>query len=372
MNYSRQSIDENDILEINEVLRSEIITGGKKTSEFEQALCDYTGAKFAVVMNSATSALHAAYLALGVGQDDEVITTPITFVATSNTALMAGANVKFADVLSNGNINPKKIEELITPKTKVITPVDLGGLPVDMDNINLLTKQKNIKILDDASHALGSSVCGKMVGSFADATIFSFHPVKPITTFEGGALLSNDEEIANKARLIRSHGIVKKAAWNSDMIMMGYNYRLSDVACSLGISQLKKLDKFISKREEIAKFYDEYFENCPYLNTIKIPKKIRSSRHLYSILLFSDFWCDKEDIFNALHALNIGVQVHYKPTYQFSFYKKLYGELNLNGAENFYKAELSIPCHQLMNLDDAKFIANSLINELKKHKGCKF
>ena len=202
-----------------------------------------------------------------------------------------------------------------------------------------------------------------MVGTLADVSIFSFHAIKPITTFEGGALLTNDENIAKSARLTRSHGMVKKQAWNMDMVTLGYNYRLSDVACALGLSQLKKLDKFISRRYEIAKIYDDAFKNSKYLKTIDIPDNIRSARHLYPVLLNSNLWCVKEDIYNELHDMGIGVQVHYKPTYQFSFYKNLYGEMRLDGAEDFYRAELSLPCHQMMSDDEAKFVIANL-NEL--------
>lgn len=363
MVYSRQKIEDDDIQAVVEALKSDMLTCGNRVVEFESALCELTGAKFAVAMNSATSALHAAYIALGVGPGDEVITTPITFAATANAAIMCGARIKFADVLLNGNINPASIKELISDKTKVITAVDFGGYPVDMDAIKALIKEQDIKIIDDASHALGSSINGKMVGTLADVSIFSFHAIKPITTFEGGALLTNNEEIAKSARLTRSHGMVKKQAWNMDMVTLGYNYRLSDVACALGLSQLKKLDKFISRRYEIAKIYDDAFKNSKYLKTIDIPDNIRSARHLYPVLLNSNLWCVKEDIYNELHAMGIGVQVHYKPTYQFSFYKNLYGEMRLDGAEDFYRAELSLPCHQMMSDDEAKFVIANL-NEL--------
>ncbi|WP_086280463.1 UDP-4-amino-4,6-dideoxy-N-acetyl-beta-L-altrosamine transaminase [Campylobacter devanensis] len=363
MVYSRQKIEDDDIQAVVEALKSDMLTCGNRVVDFESALCELTGAKFAVAMNSATSALHAAYIALGVGPGDEVITTPITFAATANAAIMCGARIKFADVLLNGNINPASIKELISDKTKVITAVDFGGYPVDMDAIKALIKEQDIKIIDDASHALGSSINGKMVGTLADATIFSFHAIKPITTFEGGALLTNNEEIAKSARLTRSHGMVKKQSWNMDMVTLGYNYRLSDVACALGLSQLKKLDKFINRRYEIAKIYDDAFKNSKYLKTIDIPDNIRSARHLYPVLLNSNLWCVKEDIYNELHAMGIGVQVHYKPTYQFSFYKNLYGEMRLDGAEDFYRAELSLPCHQMMSDDDAKFVIANL-NEL--------
>ncbi|WP_086268290.1 UDP-4-amino-4,6-dideoxy-N-acetyl-beta-L-altrosamine transaminase [Campylobacter devanensis] len=363
MVYSRQKIEDDDIKAVIEALKSDMLTCGNRVVEFESALCELTGAKFAVVMNSATSALHAGYIALGVGPGDEVITTPITFAATANAAIMCGARIKFADVLLNGNINPASIKELISDKTKVITAVDFGGYPVDMDAIKSLIKEQDIKIIDDASHALGSSINGKMVGTLADVSIFSFHAIKPITTFEGGALLTNNEEIAKSARLTRSHGMVKKEAWSMDMVTLGYNYRLSDVACALGLSQIKKLDKFINRRYEIAKIYDDAFKNSKYLKTIDIPDNIRSARHLYPVLLNSNLWCVKENIYNELHAMGIGVQVHYKPTYQFSFYKNLYGEMRLDGAEDFYRAELSLPCHQMMSDDDAKFVIANL-NEL--------
>ena len=371
MVYSRQKIEDDDIKAVVEALKSDMLTCGNRVVDFESALCELTGAKYAVVMNSATSALHAGYIALGVGSGDEVITTPITFAATANAAIMCGARIKFADILPNGNIDPKSIKSLINTKTKVITAVDFGGYPVDMDEIKNLTQNSQIKIIDDASHALGSSRDGRAVGSLADVSIFSFHAIKPITTFEGGALLTNDENIAKSARLTRSHGMVKKQAWNMDMVTLGYNYRLSDVACALGLSQIKKLDKFINRRYEIAKIYDDAFKNSKYLKTIDIPDNIRSARHLYPVLLNSNLWCVKEDIYNELHAMGIGVQVHYKPTYQFSFYKNLYGEMRLDGAEDFYRAELSLPCHQMMSDDDARVVISSLNQMLEKYSiGC--
>ncbi|WP_096025239.1 UDP-4-amino-4,6-dideoxy-N-acetyl-beta-L-altrosamine transaminase [Campylobacter lanienae] len=372
MVYSRQKIEDDDIKAVVEALKSDMLTCGNRVVDFENALCELTGAKYAVVMNSATSALHAGYIALGVEPGDEVITTPITFAATANAAIMCGARIKFADILPNGNIDPKAIKSLINTKTKVITAVDFGGYPVDMDEIKNLTQNSQIKIIDDASHALGSSINGKMVGTLADVSIFSFHAIKPITTFEGGALLTNDENIAKSARLTRSHGMIKKEAWNMDMVTLGYNYRLSDVACALGLSQIKKLDKFINRRYEIAKIYDDAFKNSKYLKTIDIPDNIRSARHLYPVLLNSNLWCVKEDIYNELHAMGIGVQVHYKPTYQFSFYKNLYGEMRLDGAEDFYRAELSLPCHQMMSDDDARVVISSLNQMLEKYSfGCR-
>lgn len=370
LTYSHQNIDQSDIEVVLNALKDEILTGGSKIEEFENALCDYIGVKYACVLNSATSALHLAYTALDV-KEKIVLTTPLTFAATANAALMAGAKVEFVDIKSDGNIDEKKLETRLAQNSEnigAICVVDFGGNSVEMDEILTLAKKYKIPLIDDASHALGAEYKGKKVGSMADLNIFSFHPVKPITTFEGGAALSNNKELIDKIRLLRSHGIVKKRLWDSDMMHLGYNYRLSDVACALGINQLKKLDLNLEKREEIAKFYDKEFEKNPYFSTIKIKDYKKSSRHLYPILLFPEFYCQKEEIFEKLLKAGIGVQVHYKPTYEFSFYKKLLGEIKLENADNFYKAELSIPCHQEITLKDASFVKDTLLDILEKTK----
>ncbi len=369
--YSRQSINEEDIKAVTEALRSDFLTGGSRVEEFEKALCEYVGMRYAVVFNSATSALHVSYLSIGLKENDEIITTPLTFMATSNAALMVGAKPIFSDIKSNGNIDENKIEELISSKTKAIVPVDFGGNPVNIDKIRELCDKFNLKLMEDSCHALGSEIKGIKVGSKADIAIYSFHAIKPITTCgEGGALLTNDKEIYEKAKCLRSHGIEKKEFWNSDAYELGYNYRLSDVSSALGISQLKRLDSFIEKRAKIAKYYDEVFKDNPYFSTIKIADNVKSSYHLYPILLERSLWCVKENIFKALHVKGIGVQVHYKPVYQFSLYKRLFGEQRLHNAEEFYKAEISLPCHQEMSLDDAKYVARTLFEILKNQKIC--
>ena len=368
--YSHQNIDQSDIEAVLNALKDEILTGGKKIDEFEEALCEYIGVKHACVLNSATSALHLAYTALDI-KEKIVLTTPLTFAATANAALIAGAKVEFIDIKNDGNIDENKLEARLLKDSKnigAISVVDFGGNSVEIDEISSLAKKYNIPLIDDASHALGSGYKGKKVGSMADLSIFSFHPVKTITTFEGGAVVSDNEELITKIKLLRSHGIIKKRLWDSDMIELGYNYRLSDVACALGINQLKKLDHNLEKREEIASFYDKEFEKNPYFSTIKIKDYKKSSRHLYPILLFPEFYCQKEELFESLLHTGIGVQVHYKPTYEFSFYKKLLGEIRLQNADNFYKAELSIPCHQEMNLKDAKFVKDTLFSILEKVK----
>lgn len=366
--YSRQNINKDDIKAVSDALNSDTLTGGKLVCRFEEALQEYIGVKHAIVMNSATSALHVAYLILGIKNKDEIITTPITFAATANTALMCGGDVKFCDIKMDGNIDENLIQNLISSKTKVITAVDFGGNPVQIDKISKIAKDNNISLLDDASHALGSMVDGKKVGNHADISIFSFHAIKPITTFEGGALVTNDDEFARLARLYRSHGITKTELWDSDMSELGYNYRLSDVACALGISQLKRLDDMIFVREQIANFYDTIFDSNDMFKTIPIATNKRSSRHLYPILLSDNLAKFKKSIFKNLHDKGIGVQVHYKPTYAFSFYKKLYGDISLKNADKFYQSELSLPCHQGMSLQDAKFVSDTFLKIVESFK----
>lgn len=374
--YSRQDINESDISAVCEALKGDVITGGHFVSDFENALCAYSGAKHAVVMNSATSALHCAYLALGLSKGDELLTTPITFAATANAALMCGADVRWADVsLKSGNIDITSIKENLSPHVKIIAPVDLGGNPVDMQSICDIAHARGIKVVDDASHALGSSLEGKKIGcgvlasgkKGADATIMSFHAIKPITTIEGGAVLTNDDEIARKCHLLRSHGISKTELWDSDMSMLGYNYRLSDVACALGLSQLERLDEFVDIRNEIAAIYDEFFSTCQWAKNMKIPTSVCSSRHLYIILLCDELAKKKAQIFSELHSQNIGVQVHYKPTYSFDFYRQKYGQISLPNAELFYQKELSLPCQQKMSANDAKIVLETLEKIARKY-----
>ncbi len=368
LSYSHQNIDESDIKIVSKALKEDFLTGGKKIEEFENALCEYVGVKYACVLNSATSALHLAYRALGVSEKI-VLTTPMSFVATANAALMAGARVEFIDIKNDGNIDEKKLEARLKQDSKnigALCVVDFAGNSVELDFILNLSKTYKIPLLDDASHALGALYRGKKVGSVADLSVFSFHPVKPITTFEGGAVVSNDKEKIEQIKLLRSHGIVKKALWDSDMFELGFNYRLSDVACALGINQLKKLDFNLEKREQIAQFYEKEFDKNPYFSTIKIKDYKKSSRHLYPILLFPEFFCKKEELFQALIDAKIGVQVHYKPIYAFSFYKKLLGEISLKNADWFYKAELSLPAHQEMSLKQAKFVRDELFKIFEK------
>ena len=372
--YSTQFIDEDDIAAVTNILKSSHLTQGSQVEAFEKALCDYTGAKYAVTFNSATSALMGAYSSAGIGEGDEIITTPISFVATSNMAIALGAKAVFCDVKLDGNIDERMIEKLITPQTKAIVPVDFGGKPVALSKIQEIADRHRLLVIEDACHALGSEIESKKIGSLCDMTIFSFHAIKPITTGEGGAVMTDNKEYADALRRFRSHGIVKKKFWNMDMIKMGYNYRLTDIAAALGLSQIKKLDAFIDKRNEIAAYYDERFKGHKLFQTIPIPQSERSARHLYPITLIPSLQCPKEDIYSSLHEKGIGVQVHYKPIHQNSFYIEHYGKQSFNVAEDFYRSELSLPCHQKMGLEDAAFIADTFLEILEAYaiRGCSF
>ena len=369
--YSTQLIEQDDIDAVVEVLKSPFLTQGKQVELFEKALCDYSGAKYAITFNSATSALLGAYTVCNIKKDDEIITTPISFVATSNMFVYLGAKPIWCDVKLDGNIDESLIEKLITPRTKAIVGVDFAGKPLEMQKIKDIAKKHNLLFIDDASHALGSSIDAKKVGSFADMSILSFHAIKPITTGEGGAVLTDNEELATKLKLFRSHGIIKKELWNSDMISQGHNFRLTEFAAALVISQLKKLDGFVKRRNEIASYYDERFKGEKFFLTQKIPLHVVSSRHLYPIILNPEFHCQKEDIFKELQAKDLGVQVHYKPIYQNSFYKEQFGDITLRVTEDFYKSEISIPCHQKMTQEDASFVADTFLEVLGKysHRG---
>ena len=362
LSYSTQHISKDDIEGVVAVLQSSHLAQGKKVEEFEASLCSYTNTTYAITFNSATSALYASYLACGISKDDEIITTPISFVATSNMFVALGAVPVWCDVKEDGNIDETLIEKLITPKTKAVVPVDFAGKPVAIKEIHAIAKKYNLLVIQDSSHALGSSIDGEKIGSLSDMTIFSFHAIKPITTSEGGAVLTDNEVYAKRLRLIRSHGVEKKGLWKSDMLTMGYNFRMTEVAGSLGCTQMKKLDGFIQIRNEIAAYYDERFKDEKLFFVLKMNKELTSSRHLYPIFLSPKLRHKKEQIFQKMQKNALGVQVHYRPIYQNSFYVEKFGETSRPMAENFYNSEISIPCHQQMNLDDAKYVADTIID----------
>lgn len=368
--YSTQLIEEEDIKAVIKALESSNLTQGKLTQDFENNLCEYLGVKHALVFNSATSALYTAYKAASIEKNDHAITSPITFAATANMMLECGALPVFCDIKRDGNINEKLISSLITPQTKAIVSVDYAGNSVEVKSIQDICEKNRLIFISDSSHSIGAKYQNKKIGTLADITIFSFHAIKPITTGEGGALVTNNTDFYEQAKLIRSHGVVKKELWNTDVIKSGFNFRMTEFQAALGISQLKKLESFLQIREEIAQFYDKAFKGNPYFFTLHQDMPHTTTNHLYPIILAPEFWCSKEDIFKALLQDELGIQVHYKPVYEFSLYKKLLGEMELSNARDFYRAEISIPCHQKMDLEMAKQSAEKILKVFENIKTC--
>ncbi|PAF54467.1 UDP-4-amino-4,6-dideoxy-N-acetyl-beta-L-altrosamine transaminase [Helicobacter sp. 13S00482-2] len=368
--YSTQYIEDDDIQAVIEALRSPTLTQGNLTQEFEERIADFIGAKYALVFNSATSALYASYKAINLDHDHYAITSPISFVATTNMMLECHSKPIFCDIKRDGNIDENSIKSHITNQTSAIVSVDYAGNSIEAEVIQKICKENNLVFISDSSHSFGGKYQNQKIGTLADATIFSFHAIKPITTAEGGALLTNNADIYEQAKLIRSHGVTKKELWNSDVTRSGFNFRMNELQAALGISQLKKINRFLHTKEEIAKFYDKAFEGNPYFFTLHQHIKHFSTNHLYPIILAPEFWCSKEDIFRSLQEKGLGVQVHYKPINEFSLYKKLLGEVNLPNARDFYRAEISIPCHQKMSYADAKITAEKILSVFEKFKAC--
>jgi len=368
--YGKQTIDDADINAVIETLKSDFITQGPKIDEFEKALAKYCGAKYAVAFNSGTSALHGAYFAFDLKKGDEMITSPNTFVASSNAALYLGANVKFGDVEKDtGNIDVSKIET--DDNTKLITPVHYSGNPVDLKE---LSEIDNVKIIEDGAHALGAKYNGKKIGSltYSEMAMFSFHPVKHITTGEGGIIVTNDEEYYERLQLFRSHGITKNnlvneshGDWYYEMHELGFNYRITDIQCALGLSQLKKLDSFVKSRKKIASVYNEIFEDNPYFDVTIEKEGCESAYHLYPILLNDELAKHKKEIFSKLRANGLGVQVHYIPVYKQPYYQKLgFDDKLCPVCEEYYKKELSIPMYPTLTDEDIEFVKDTLYKVL--------
>ncbi|MFH1846197.1 MAG: UDP-4-amino-4,6-dideoxy-N-acetyl-beta-L-altrosamine transaminase [Candidatus Omnitrophota bacterium] len=361
--YGKQYIDEEDIKEVLGALRSDWITQGPRVKEFEDALCAFTGAEYAVAVSSGTAALHIAALSAGINEGDEVITSPITFAASANCVLYCGGKSIFADIDSAVvNIDPEEIEKKITPRTKAIIPVHFAGHPCDMEKINTIAKKYGLIVIEDAAHALGAEYKGSKIGSceYCDMTILSFHPVKHITTGEGGAVLTNDKALYDKLVLFRSHGITKDCpdgdgAWYYEMRALGYNYRITDIQCALGTSQLRKLDGFIKRRKEIAGVYDNAFCDSPVFDIPEETEDVSSSRHLYVIRLRGENQQSRKDIFDELRAKGIGVQVHYVPVHYHPYYRENgYKDVSYPQAESYYASAISLPLYPAMSDDDVR------------------
>lgn len=374
--YSHQWIDSKDIKEIVKVLRTDWITQGPKIEEFEQKLAKYCGAKYAVAVSSGTAALHAAFAAAGIGRGDEVITTPLTFVATANAVVHCGGKPVFVDIREDTlNIDPKEIEKKITKKTKAIAPVDFAGHPCNYDKILKIAKEHKLLVIEDASHALGSKYKGRRIGGIADMTIFSFHPVKAITTGEGGMVVTNRKNFYQRLKIFRHHGIVKKpekGGWYYEIEKPGYNYRITDFQCTLGLSQLKKLDRFIKRRREIVFKYNKAFKNIKEIISPIESDYAKSAWHIYVIqLCLEKLKVGRREIFEALQREGLGIQVHYVPLHLQPFYRKKFGYKigDFPMAEKYYKRALTLPLFPKMTntkVEKIIKIVKKIINFSKK------
>ncbi|GAA7715121.1 UDP-4-amino-4,6-dideoxy-N-acetyl-beta-L-altrosamine transaminase [Helicobacter pylori] len=361
--YSEPCLDEEDKKAVLEVLNSKQLTQGKYSLLFEEALCEFLGVKHALAFNSATSALLTLYRNFSDFSADcnEIITTPMSFVATANMLLESGYTPVFAGIKNDGNIDELALEKLITKKTKAIVSVDYAGKSVEIESIQELCKKHSLSFLSDSSHALGSEYQNKKVGGFALASVFSFHAIKPITTAEGGAVVTNDSELYEKMKLFRSHGMLKKDFFEGEVKSIGHNFRLNEIQSALGLSQLKKAPLLMQKREEVALVYDRIFKDNPYFTPLHPLLKDKSSNHLYPILMDQKFFTFKRSILESLHKLGILAQVHYKPIYQYQLYQQLFNTAPLKSAEDFYNAEISLPCHANLNLESVQNITHGVL-----------
>ncbi|WQY36347.1 UDP-4-amino-4,6-dideoxy-N-acetyl-beta-L-altrosamine transaminase [Helicobacter pylori] len=368
--YSEPCLDEEDKKAVLEVLNSKQLTQGKRSLLFEEALCEFLGVKHALVFNSATSALLTLYRNFsGFNADcNEIITTPISFVATANMLLESGYKPVFAGIKNDGNIDELALEKLINEKTKAIVSVDYAGKSVEIGSIQKLCKRHSLSFLSDSSHALGSEYQNKKVGGFALASVFSFHAIKPITTAEGGAVVTNDGELYEKMKWFRSHGMIKKDFFEGEVKSIGHNFRLNEIQSALGLSQLKKAPLLMQKREEIALVYDRIFKDNPYFTPLHPLLKDKSSNHLYPILMRQKFFTCKKLILENLHKRGILAQVHYKPIYQYQLYQQLFNTAPLKSAEDFYRAEISLPCHANLDLKSVQNIAHSVLKTFEDLK----
>lgn len=353
--YGKQTLDFSDYWSVLSTLKSPFLTCGPKVKEFEQEICKYTGAKYCVSVANATAALHIAMIALGIHQGDEVITSPNTFLASSNCILYAGGTVKFADVEPDtANIDPEELRKQITPRTKAVIPVHFAGQSCDMERIYEIAKANRLFVIEDAAHAIGSDYKGTKVGSckYSDMTIFSFHPVKTITTGEGGAITTNNEELYKKLLALRSHGMYKDGEmaknWKYEMRDLGFNYRLTDIQAALGITQLKKLDKFKKRRREIVDYYNKNL-GLPHL----IEKEYSNACfHLYPVMVRN-----REEFYHKAKEIGLSLQVHYIPVHTQPYYKNLgFQEGNYPNAEIYYKRCISLPLYPALTNSDLKEI----------------
>jgi UDP-4-amino-4,6-dideoxy-N-acetyl-beta-L-altrosamine transaminase len=368
--YGKQWITDEDINEVIAVLKSDFITQGPKIKEFEDAFAKKVGSKYAVAVSNGTAALHIASLAININEKSRVITTPMTFAATANSVRYCQGIVDFADILQDGLINPIEIKKKITSSTRAIYPVDYSGHPTDLSAIRDIAVENQLAVVEDACHALGAKYHGNSIGDckYSDITVFSFHPVKHITTGEGGMLTTNSAELYEKLMLLRSHGITKDikkfknendGPWYHEMHMLGYNYRITDLQAALGLAQLKKLDMFVNRRREIAKRYHQEFEKLKLITTLPDKPLCEGSYHLFPILLDEVIIAKKKEIVQKFHANGIGVQILYIPVYFHPYYQELgYQKGICPQAEMYYRRMISLPMYPLMTNDEVQTVVD--------------
>ena len=369
--YGHQSVEESDIQAVVDVLRSDWLTTGPKVGEFEAAFAARVGAKHAVSFSSGTAALHGAAFAAGLKPGDDAITTPMTFAATANCVLYQGARPIFADVSPDTlNLDPEQVKGAATAKTRAILAVDYAGHPAELDVIRQIAADRGAVFIEDACHALGAEYRGRAAGSVADMTVFSFHPVKHITTGEGGMVTTDRAEFAETLRRFRNHGISSEARqrqnagqWHYEMVLLGYNYRLPDIACALGIEQLKKLDANLRRRREIAVRYTAAFREISGVIAPAVRAEANPAWHLFPIRLdLEKLTADRAQIFRALRAENIGVNVHYIPVHLHPYYRKEFGFKGgeFPVAEDAYARLISLPMFHGMSDRDAEDVIEAV------------
>lgn len=377
--YGRQWIDDDDIKAVVEVLKSDYLTTGPKIKEFEEKFADYVGAKYAVAVSSGTAALHAACFATGISTGDEVITSPMTFAASANCVLYQGGKPVFADIDPlTYNISPREIKNKITDKTTAVILVHYTGQPCDLAEIQQIAREHNLIVIEDAAHALGATYRGEKIGNcnYSDMTIFSFHPVKHITSGEGGMITTNNKELYDKLIQFRNHGITKddkkyindnEGPWYHEQQFLGYNYRMTDIQAALGISQLKKIDMFVQRRREIAEIYDREFADIEWVKLPYQEEDRNSSWHLYVIQVEEEkLGKSRKEVFEYLRANGIGVQVHYIPVYWHPYYQELGYEKGMcSEVERIYKGNISLPLFAKLDDKGLNFVINILSNFIK-------
>lgn len=365
--YGRQYVDDEDIEEVVKVLKSDFLTTGPVITEFEKKVADYVGAKYAVAVSNGTAALHAACYAANIKEGDEVITTPITFAASSNCVLYCGAVPVFADIdPKTYNIDPEDIERKITDRTKAIIAVHFTGQPCEMERIHEIADRHGLIVIEDAAHALGAIYEGKKVGSLSEMTTFSFHPVKHITTGEGGMILTNQRELYERLKLFRAHGITREeqllrkndGPWYYEQLELGYNYRITDIQCALGISQMKKLPYFLKRRKEIAKKYQEAFADCKNIQLPYQKPGCENAWHLYIIRVKGG---KRKEVFGQLREAGIGVNVHYIPVYKHPYYQEHgYEGIRCPNAEQYYEEAISLPIYPALKEAEQQYVIEKI------------